>query len=400
MTFRASLFQAAGFIFVFSLPAFAQTDLGQTLNQFMCTQDLLSPRNATCPNAQDLKSQLKKDALCEDLFGAACLNTDGSRIYDQSSLNIDAVLKQKISDARNKTAKALGYENYSEALRAKFKDAGFELRSDVTPEELAKFNFLSEPGNNSLSLASNQKSIFAAVDQCKGDSKKDAIIPDAAAMDPNALKPILDQQSKLFTEAREKEIAAFAKNLPAFINYQNSICMKFATFQGTYRAEDNIAAAKYCSNNSQIKNEAIDLYQKDGTSNYEIAAKKFVNDTILPDLSLGEEPVLSEFPTPMIQADHLRKKIGKITVALEENCSNLALITEATAQKTAADFVVQIDQSKPTVDALIDSFYGDAKKQLALEKFNQARTDLKAMVSDFVQDQKNKNPKRIRSSPF
>src|SRR5258708_896543 len=65
---------------------------------------------------------------CEDLYGAACVSTDGKLKYNGASKKLAEDLAKPLQEARNKTARAMGFRDIDDAIRVKLKDAGLAVK--------------------------------------------------------------------------------------------------------------------------------------------------------------------------------------------------------------------------------------------------------------------------------
>lgn len=95
--------------------------------------------------------------ICEDLFGAACLDSQGKNKF--SSLQIDERKKalQIINTARDKAAKELGYKDFDSALKDKLAKAGIELRQPL--DEKLWANYKGEIESFRVGQESNPKKV-------------------------------------------------------------------------------------------------------------------------------------------------------------------------------------------------------------------------------------------------
>ncbi|MBO9667895.1 MAG: hypothetical protein J7501_13920, partial [Bdellovibrio sp.] len=81
--------------------------------------------------------------VCEDLFAASCLGSDGQSKYKDQEKALTAQINQSIKDARNKAAVELGFKDFNSAVKAKLKDAGIAINEN--PERFD--NWLDSPWN-------------------------------------------------------------------------------------------------------------------------------------------------------------------------------------------------------------------------------------------------------------
>jgi hypothetical protein len=56
------------------------------------------------------------DEICNDLYGAACLDVKNESKYKNRGREMLAKWNIPIADARDKTAKAMGFKNFDESL--------------------------------------------------------------------------------------------------------------------------------------------------------------------------------------------------------------------------------------------------------------------------------------------
>ena len=75
---------------------------------------------------------------CEDLFGAACLDKEGTNMYAGTIDGFEDQMEVEINRAKDAAIRKMGYKNFSEALKGRLKEEGLEVDSET--EEWRYFN--------------------------------------------------------------------------------------------------------------------------------------------------------------------------------------------------------------------------------------------------------------------
>lgn len=104
--------------------------------------------------------------LCDDLFEAACRQPGGKPEFERGSKYESGEIVEPIWKARDKTAQLMGFKDFDDALKAKLKETGLELREPVDAEA---FKLLKRPGGFFGGGGDNARKLYVSVDQCLKD---------------------------------------------------------------------------------------------------------------------------------------------------------------------------------------------------------------------------------------
>lgn len=342
------------------------------------------------PMSQE-SSKAGETNACEDLFGASCMGADGKPKYSGASKAIPEELSKPIKEARDKAAQAMGFKDFDDAIKAKLKAAGIDLKENPDAEA---FKSLKMEGGVITYGGDNAKKLYESAEQCDKDTKELQAIQYYSLTDVTALNDVVKKYEAFQEKYRTLSVKYYAKDIPNFIsNNIGSKCnqLKSTSSSSSYKPEDNQEIVRACDNFQKIKRQAIDLYRAEGTADYDKKAEAFVRENILPELKYSYNSSSSSTTTPpeKTEAEKLRDKISGIMNSTSYNvCSGYTSVVENAGRKVVSDLMGQISKSKTTVDGVIDSFYTADRKKLAMTIYNSARSDIQDLSRGFVKDPK------------
>lgn len=326
---------------------------------------------------------------CDDLFGASCIGADGKPKYAGVSKELPKELSKPIKEARDKTAKEMGFKDFDDAIKAKFKNAGIDLKEN--PDEEAFRSLKMEDGIITYG-GDNAKKLYTSVEQCHKELEELRGISYYSITDATALNDLVKKYESIGARYRELSVKHFAKDIPNFFNNNiGSKCnqVKNLSSSPSYKPENNLEIVKACADFQRIKKQAIDLYRAEGSEGYDQKAEDFVRVNILPELYL--EPVVltgsSTGTTPVFEKtelDKLKDKVGKEISSSYIVCASYSSVIENAGRKIIQD--LNVSKSKTTVDGIIDSFYTEERRKIAMSLFNNARADVQDLAKSFVKD--------------
>jgi hypothetical protein len=337
-----------------------------------------------------------EDKACDDLFAAACLDAKGDRKYKDQSKSIPASLRKPILEARDKAAQAMGYQNFSEALKAKLQATGVLLKEP--PDNLAWSKLKNE---NTAELTDDEvATLYAGVNQCEQDAKLVVAKSDVSKMGEREL---IDAQKKIeaFTrQYNEKEVLLRTADIGNFVtNHIGARCTVYKNSPSKYPRDRNPEIAAACENFDAIKREAIDIYRLEGSAAYKARAETFVRNNLLPSLrkAASESDPSSKSKLKSTSKSANKAATNKLASMREEVSSDLhdiatycadryAFVLHTVALQTTNKLLKQVTKSKPLIESVIASFYGDARHAKAETILKQTREDVQAIVSDVVKD--------------
>lgn len=310
------------------------------------------------------------DAICEDLFTASCTGTDGKPKFEGRDKSLQQELTDSINKARDDTAKSMGFKDFDDAAKRKLKDAGLEVSEPVDPDAWKNLKGGGPSGRPS-------KSLYSTVEECHHEARE-LQTASSTATDLKQLQELSKKYDSFRSKYLELRIGYHAKDIPNFVS---GILPQCEAVKGVPSTNVDPKMRKTCENITQIRKQAINLFRLEGTPEYEEQAKKFVRE-YLPANSYSA----SKGDPNKTEIEILREKIDSDGNRSIGNCYMYASLVENAGGKVFRDFVDDVNKSKPTVDAVIDTFYNDQNKQVATQTFQNARTDIKAIVSQLVHD--------------
>lgn len=331
---------------------------------------------------------------CDDLFGASCMGADGKPKYTGISKEMPKELSKPIKEARDKTAKEMGFKDFDDAIKAKLKNAGIDLKEN--PDEEA-FKSLKMEGGTITYGGDNAKKLYSSVEQCDKDQKELQGTSYYSLTEATALNDLLKKYESFGSKYRELSIKHFAKDIPNFIsNNIGNKCnqLKSSSSTSTYKPEENQEIVKGCDNFQKIKRQAIELYRSEGTADYDKKAEAFVRENMLPELRYSYSSSTTSTtggatPAPeKTEVERLRDRIGAISNSSYSVCQNYSSTVENAGRKVVQDLMEKVSKSKTTVDGVIDSFYTEDRKKTAMSLYNNARADVQDLAKGFVKDNK------------
>lgn len=175
----------------------------------------------------------------------------------------------------------------------------------------------------------------------------------------NKLQEIAKKYEAFDSKYRELNIKLFAKDIPNF--YTNVVVNKCAglRFSQVDKLDANKAIAKACGDLAQVKRKAVNLFRIEGTPQYAQEAEKFVRENMLPEIAFSTPSATSSQSSEPSEGAKLLKRIQELSGRSNNHCSTHSLLVENTADRVFTDLAKDVNKAKPTVDAIIDAYYGD-----------------------------------------
>jgi len=354
-----------------------------------------SAENKSClvckfPMAQESEKS-GETSPCDDLFGASCLGSDGKPKYAGTSKNIPAELGKPIKEARDKTAKEMGFKGIDDAIKQKLKESGIDLKDN--PDEEA-FKILTMDGGAITFGGENAKKLYTSAEQCDKDTKELQGIQYFGITEAPALNDVVKKYEGFYEKYKSLAIKHYVKDIPNFISSNiGNKCNQLKSTSSTspYKSEDNQEIMKACENFQKIKRQAIDLFRAEGTPEYDKKAEAFVRENILPELKYNYSSSAATPGTPQAEkteVEKIREKITSMSVSSASVCSSYTMTLESAARKTVSELMEKVSKSKTTVDGVIDAFYSADRKKLAMAIYNSTRADVQDLAKGFVKDNK------------
>jgi len=333
-------------------------------------------------------SKTGQSKVCDDLFGASCLGTDGKSKYEGRAKSLPQELNKSIIEARNKTAVLMGFKDFDDALKSKLKEAGLEIKE---PLDADAWKNLKREGDSFSQGGDNAKKLYSSVAQCDKDREELQAIQYYSMTDINQLTETAKKYDAFQAKYREQSINLYAKDIPNFISNQiGSKCSSLKSNPSSYKPEENKEVIAACDKISQLKRQAVNLFRIEGTPQYKEQAEKFVRENLLPELKYSYSSTTTSTPTSpppeKTDVEKLRDTLQTASNSLSNYCYSYSSLVENAGNKVFQDFVGEVNTAKPTVDAVIDSFYSESKKKMATQMFQESRSDIQGIVSQFVKD--------------
>lgn len=329
-------------------------------------------------------TKLGQDPLCDDLFGAACLGADGRSKYENRSKKINQELMNVVDEARDQTAKAMGFKNFDEAAKAKLKEAGLDLKDKVDQESWEAAKRASPMGDFANGGPSLGARLYSSVDQCHREVS--ALEEGMETMeDPSEFHEILRAQESLRAKYEPLTIKAYAHDIPTFIaEHLGPRCSAWKENPEVQKLPENKKAAGVCRNFNQLKRKAVELFRKEGSPQYLAEAENFVKEHYLGEFKM--EPPRPTATAAVNSIARAERKAGELQNTVRSLCDSYGSLVENAGAKVLENFVTSVNRSKPTVDTLIDNYYGDRRKDLAERVFTEAKLDIQRFASQLVKD--------------
>lgn len=290
--------------------------------------------------ANPLKAE--ESPICADLYKAACLDANGRSKYEGVQDQLNEKIDRIMNDARDKTARRMGYRSFDDLLKSKLGSAGLHLREPVDLSEWRDFKL----GTDSMSQ--NAHTMFAESGECRKDF--------AGLSNDNARLATL--KSKYYG----RTISLFAKNLDSFMEYLSRNCQLLRDDPNGYDRAKNQRAVETCENLSHLKKE-VERLESERVPDREKRAESLVrkNSFELKALGASNSSLVETAPC-----------------GLYEN----ALVS--VARKTLYRVSMQVDQSKPTIDTIMDAFYSERQKRKVDQSLNDIRSYMGPIIGNFV----------------
>lgn len=315
------------------------------------------------------------------------LFADKERLAKQDAVRV-------VNEARDTTAKKMGFSDFDHALKSRLKDRGFEVNEPV--DEKTWKLFKGEIESDGSYDSEQAKKIYASVDSCYKDIKSLEEISYYSVTDLNELKKIQEQIDKTLNKYRDRNVKVYSNNIPDFVSeYIGENCKEMKNNPEQYNAELNPEAAKACENFEQLKREAVSIFRLEGTPEYFDKAEKFVRENYFPRLvSLMIEPSKSANVIVTDERTDVEKARDRIQNVLRTKslvCYDHSVAIRKAAQKVAEDFMVEVNTTKTTVDSVINAFYSNENKANVDRLFQETKADVQQLVFQFIQDSKKRD---------
>lgn len=379
-------------LFLSSL-AFAQTPTAQNaidlISEAQQKVNALSSPDPSCFICQFTmspeSSTVGQSKICEDLYEASCLGSDGKSKYGGRLETLKNELNKYIIKARDKTAVLMGFKDFDDALKSKLKEAGLEVNEPLEAE--AWKNLKRKDGVVHL-RGDSAKKLYLAVNQCYQDREEILANQDKSktvasqSSETIRLTEIVRKYDVFLAKYREKSIGLYAKDIPNFVS--NHVSLECNSSESGTKENQ-----KACQEFLKIKRQAINLFRIEGTPEYKEQADKFVRKNLLLKSQYPSTITTSAASGEISEKVKLEKLIAKdklLSSLIKDSCEHYSSAAENAGAKIFEDLTDQINKAKTTVDVVIDSFYSDDKKKIATQMFQETRSDIQAIASQFVKD--------------
>jgi ElaB/YqjD/DUF883 family membrane-anchored ribosome-binding protein len=323
-------------------------------------------------------SQAQDQKVCDDLFSATCLGSNGRSKFAEKNEKIRENAAKVVRDARDRTAKELGFKDFDDALKSRLKDAGFDIKN---PPDEKTWKLLKGEIESDGSYDSNEaKKLYVSAESCDKDVEELKKISYYSITDLNELKKIQGQIDNFSNKYNAKAVKIYANDIPDFIStYIGDKCKRLKNEPDHYKAEENPQAAKACGNMEQLRREAVRIFRLEGTPEYQVESEKFIRENLISDLSYYMPPYAPSPAGPTPEKTEVEKAKDQIQKTLSRTytyCYSYSDAIKKSAKKVAQDFMKEINTSKTTVESVIGAFYTDENKKKANQMFVIAKTDI------------------------
>ncbi len=175
-----------------------------------------------------------------------------------------------------------------------------------------------------------------------------------------------------------------AQDLPDFLSNIRSSCQSLRTEPDIYHPEENKELTAECAKMAAIHAEAVEIFRKKGTAEYDVASLSFANHYWPKRLSYHQS---REQAPDTDEIAKLRDQINEAQVALMNFCGyELAQPAANAANAIFSDVAGENARLRPTVEALIGTYYTQENRQLIQQAFDQARRDIQSFLPRLVSD--------------
>ena len=304
------------------------------------------------------------------------MNSDRQLKYADRLDEFENEMKEIIKDARNKTAKALGYKDMDEAIKAKLKEEGLELAEE------------SNKDSNSGHQASTPARVYAVAQECNkewGELTEDDY---RNISDINQLKEIERKLDSFKEKYDERSVALHARDIPNFVmSAVGSKCQWFKSNPGMYKAEDNPELAKVCANLTEMRRKAIDLFRLEGSPEYREQAEKFVREYNVPSprANFGRSES-EESESQRSEADQIKNRILAKRSQYVTLCGEISHLYQSVGEKVVNEFLVETNRTKTTVDGLLNAIYHEKNKSRIDRVYEEIKGDIQEVTKHLVKD--------------
>ncbi len=356
------------------------------------TFNLLNPatngcgsEGSTAPHTASTRSTPDGIDPCTDLFDAAC-GANSKRNSSDAPTKLFNELIKPIRDARNQTAKAMGYADFDTGLKAKLTEAGIEL---VEAPNMEAWNTLKKESNPVDPYKAVDGNLYRLPVECE---KEAAAIPYPSSTDlPNA-QAFAAKLKSFNAKYIASEIQFYAKDIPNFM--QSGIGMQCTILKMSpknYPAKTNAAAVQQCANYAEIRHEAAELYRQEDSPGYAEKAIAFVKAHLPHALNYASPREQFSAPTAPLpkqsDLDLLNEKNTSAFSHMATTCSDLKNSETNAATKVAQDFLKQVNVGKPTVEKMISTVYSPEKREAVTKLFNGSKETIQSLLKDLVKDE-------------
>ncbi len=313
-------------------------------------------------------TEKQTDQFCENLYEASCLTPEGKQRFENGHEEYSNTLRMTVNEARDKSAKKIGYNDFKDLITKKFKRLGFEISTPPSNEQWSLL-FREESGNYWF----NDNNIkFVSVEKCNTEK---------TSLDNRKFNITYIEQVKAFVSENEKTInKILATSIPNFMNDEiKNKCNNLKNYKNDYIEANNEKIFFICKNYLSIKTEAVNLFRLKGSKEYEEESIKFVKKYTTPDLVYNSR-VLSKNVDESLKDD------------AENICDKLSKAMNEAAKDIAEDSLITIAKSKPAIDYLIDKIYTKERKEKSDQFMSLATDSILNLLSSLSSDTK-KNTK-------
>lgn len=354
---------------------------------------------------------------CEDLYSAACLNSNGEARYKDKQKNNEKKMQQKVKLARDVAAQRQRFKNFEDMLRTRLEAAGFPLVEGLDLSQLSGDDI-------------NMPAISKDASDCRDALQQQGGVNIYAMQSVAEIEQQQTQSLQIADRFQVVRDSYYAKDLPQFITDLNKRCQQLEKSE-TYEASQNSEMAQTCGRLQSIRSEAIDLFRQEDAADYKQRALDFVNRNKIRRLVPKPPAVPANVPmsnpmmggyggmlggtvsgtvnpfaqmTPEAQAEMQRQMQlqqqrfqeqqqqnlllgqarGRAESALSDirgACEEVNAVIRAAAADVITSTLQESSRDRVTIETLIDSVYTPERKAKAEQMFNQARQG----VADFVQ---------------
>lgn len=371
---------------------------------------------------------------CEDLFSAACLNSNGESRFKDKQKNNEKKLAEKIKQARDTAAQRQRFTNFEDMQKARLEASGFPMAEGF---DISRLN-----AEDSVSL--NMADVFRDANECRAAEQRLSgsnvyQLQSAPEIEEQRLQRV--QAAERFQVVRDR---FYAKDLPQFMRDLNARCQQLGNTEN-YDAAQNVEMSELCGRLQSVRSEAVDLFRQEDSSDYQQRALEFVNRNRLRNLVVKIPPVtpnsamgfgfnnggaispygggmlgvplpvsgtanpyaqmspeaLAEMQRQQLiyqqqlqqqqQLGEVRSRADSALRDVQTVCQEVNSIIRAASADVMSATLQESSRDRVTIETLIDSVFTPARRARVEQIFNQARQGVADFAQLNVSDQTKRN---------